>query len=100
MSEPKHTPGPWAYADPELWENADGVVIGTAADDDVEAFEICEVCELPRAERNANVRLIAAAPDLLAACEEAAEALESSEYRSDQRTRGRLLAAIARAKGV
>lgn len=45
--------------------------------------------------READARLIAAAPDLLEACREALDALQGSKYETDKR----LFAAIAKAEG-
>lgn len=70
----KHTPGPWEACDPELWgdEMEDVLVAGedTAGDEGNIDNEIAIVRgQEAAAVRDANVRLIAAAPDLLAACE-------------------------------
>ena len=65
----KHTPGTWYY---------------TASDEDGLVYGANDTLILPHlilgrtpAEQHANARLIAAAPDLLAACEAVMEALEN-----------------------
>lgn len=79
------TPGPWHT--------------GPHYTSDVESREgricSCDPFMSPRAE--ANVRLIAAAPDLLAACKRALEA--DGELRGTAR-RGMLRDAVARAEGL
>ena len=57
MPSEKHTPGPWFLRHPEI-KDEQGVEIAS-----VNCYRDC----LP--EEEANARLIAAAPDLLAACE-------------------------------
>lgn len=88
-----HTPGPWDYR--EAYDNGEpcGYVVQKGP-----AFAIADV---PQGEDDA--RLIAAAPDLLAACERALQHIEEydessrgGDYREATRT---LRAAIAKAKG-
>lgn len=55
----KHTPGPWHYAECQMG----------APFIDTEAVGDLVAAVLPIDEERANVRLMAAAPDLLAACE-------------------------------
>ena len=66
MSDAKHTPGPWVHATDigqiGSIETSDGVVIAQAQP---------LVGDTDRAIRDANARLIAAAPELLTALEEA-----------------------------
>ena len=71
MSAAQHTPGPWAYAD-AAWgaTNTACTVYGAAQ----LSQPVADV--LKTANAQANVRLIAAAPDLLAAL---VEAIEDSE---------------------
>ncbi len=63
-NEAKHTPGPWRYHDDGWITTGDG------------AASICRVAdakdhvEVSDTQRNADGKLLAAAPDLLAACEE------------------------------
>lgn len=106
MSETKHTPGPWRYGAP--WDKPNGgrtifgrhvdeyiadVYAGHHADDSVDG---------PRGE--ANARLIAAAPDLLAALEayvagdfEAQGSTLAAQRHNARRDAAR--AAIAKARG-
>lgn len=101
MSTALYTPGPWSAGDPDEFEtfiwSADKY-IGSVSGEEMEAGE-----------RNGNARLIAAAPDLLAACEAAAAAFA----RADKETRPladnwadlraaaeTALVAIAKAKGT
>jgi hypothetical protein len=65
MSGQKHTPGPWKVVGTEIWGPHVRLADGRGAYD-----------EKDRQRRNANARLIAAAPDLLAALEDAAERME------------------------
>lgn len=59
-----HTPGPWMR---KQWDNDPAIAILTPdADDPVWIADAC-AGEFPRDEQVANSRLIAAAPDLLAA---------------------------------
>lgn len=101
-----HTPGPWRASENGKWVVADSD-IGTWSDEDNNAFYggalVCESIV-----STDNALLIAAAPDLLAACEKAAEALNKEQLgwtltpeeaeRFDAMLH--LVAAIAKAKGV
>ena len=62
----KHTPGPWV-----AWD--DGVTIGMSEADGGEPLAVAEVLDygdlVPPGQLAADQRLIAAAPDLLAACD-------------------------------
>ena len=94
MNENRHTPGPWLAQFCDVYE-----VKGMTRIADV----------LPRnksdwiAEDHANARLIAAAPDLLAVCEQAVQFV--AKYTADhesvigQRMLNKMLAAIKQAKG-
>ena len=88
----KHTPGPWA-------------VVGTNIEQIEEGVEIATVSEYRTMtlRQSANARLIAAAPDLLAALREADTYLHSVlSIQHDDVTdavRQTVLAAIARATG-
>ena len=82
----KHTPGPWTNEGP--YHN-DLLIIGPAPDH----REIAQVCGQDD-EAEANARLIAAAPDLLAACEHVAK------YTHNLVLAEILRAAIAKARGV
>jgi hypothetical protein len=63
---PKHTPGPWPYT-----RTGDGkrITIGAGLVEGPNGYEVAEVYsdDCDAAEAEANARLIAAAPDLLAA---------------------------------
>lgn len=71
-----HTPGPWF----QLLDNTPGQrqrhIVRSAAG----LVEVARASEIymDRAEREANARLIAAAPDMLAALKQAAEALDAT----------------------
>lgn len=69
MSEPGHTPGPWrasgGYLEVYGPDVHDGAVITRVI--------ICTVAYSLTEDWHANKRLIAAAPELLAACEQAAK---------------------------
>lgn len=78
----KHTPGPWKITG----ETGDGKRIYVESDMERDNRE-CPRCEVDSDDCDsdmamANARLIAAAPDLLAACEAAVEAIE--EHVSDE----------------
>lgn len=78
MNESKHTPGPWRVfgpkADPDaVIEYDDDFLIVGPSTDDPEYAPVPAICN-----NEANARLISAAPDLLAACEEALSWAESS----------------------
>lgn len=68
----KHTPGPWELCDPMNPDRAFGISAHDPCEDSEDekgdaTQVVAEVCTGPTAE--ADARLIAAAPDLLAACE-------------------------------
>lgn len=91
-----HTPGPWRIDKLGPWVEADDRVEGSVAD--------CDVGRWEEAQRIANARLIAAAPDLLAACEFAAAVLSvvRALAKDDPRDRialDRCAVAIAKARG-
>ena len=90
----KHTPGPWEV-DLETGEiNASGAVLGTVHRGD--DFPCCE--EDISEECKANAQLIAAAPDLFAACKEFVRKVECGEARSVRSYR-QMKDAIAKAEG-
>lgn len=70
----KHTPGPWMTG-----ESMDRRIFGLGSPEHVYAEGgarmVADCCRGDRESGEANARLIAAAPDLLAACEQAAEYL-------------------------
>jgi hypothetical protein len=83
----KHTPGPWHYAECQMG----------APFIDTEAIGDLFASVLPLDEERANVRLMAAAPDLLEAC----EAVAATTWSKNTATiiGERVRAAIAKAKG-
>jgi len=95
MSEAKHTPGPWEYGViPEQYQTycfgARGLLFG-------------RVVGSPARDAEADARLIASAPDLLAACKMAVAAVlyaqTVDQSGSFDATRAALSAAIAKAEG-
>ena len=110
-----HTPGPWAVEQYDAnWKLAHGAryvcIFGQAAEIARCGFNGCASVGAGLAVATANARLIAAAPDLLAACEAAKDALRALAdkagdvaewnrggyaYEAAKRLRG----AVAKAKG-
>jgi len=97
IGEAKHTPGPWTY-DPTTDPNADivsayGLVARTTGHQTNQQDN----------EGRANARLIAAAPDLLASCQEFAAELDYMDLDVPivffQAMTDRLVTAIAKAEG-
>ena len=91
-----HTPGPWGIFNIDNYtigecENTKtlGRVIAVTAHHSVNPFYGIE-----NEEAKANARLVAAAPDLLAACKEAEQ-----KFRVETETYKMLVAAIAKAEG-
>jgi len=99
MSEAKYTPGPWFYV-----EAADqGEFFGCGVSETADGPGFIWFDDAINPEKDiANVRLIAAAPDLLEALEELADlfdAMVSGEYRPDSFITRPARTAIAKAKG-
>ena len=105
MSDSKHTPGPWLFS----WGS--GAIFSDNCGDGVspEIARMRATCVTPRWE--ADIRLIGAAPDLLAACREALESIHDLTSDVDPRSwpevrriekhlRATLNAAIAKAEGA
>ena len=96
MDGPKHTPGPWTIEDDSIEASGAPICVLYDASDfpcwDGPAGQLEAECE-------ANARLIAAAPELLAACELAAEVLEQPESGGQAHAHAALTVAIAKAKG-
>lgn len=90
MSDAKHTPGPWEACDAGDYSDYDGKCRVILGDDLRIAVALGD-----HAENDANARLIAAAPDLLAALE---VALFWLEYDGRYDVQG-IRATIAKAKG-
>lgn len=82
----KHTPGPWTVEGPLVKVESEHGVVAVIATGTLQAASPIGVIR-------ANARLIAAAPDLLAACEQAIYALKGREHD------GFLRDAIKKAKG-
>lgn len=86
MTAPAHTPGPWKATftatspSREVWANSGPVTV------------------LSVTTTEANARLIAAAPDLLVACEAALTLLENSPLANSE-TAEQLRVALAKAQG-
>lgn len=74
MKKAKHTPGPWSDTDGNAITTTDGKT-GICIIDDCPADDFwCDIERFPEEEEcRANARLIAAAPELLAACQEVAK---------------------------
>ena len=83
----KHTPGPWEK------RHSYGIEINIFAGDDLVAVAYAWEGQ----KGNANARLIAAAPDLLAACVEFVRKVECGEARS-KRSYAQMKAAIKKAE--
>lgn len=107
MSDVKHTAGPWSLSIPR--DASDAVVSGPASWRR-EGDQIAELVRIRRhaphlttfgGEQEANARLIAAAPDLLAVAKriEAAMDFDASDHPMFQGMQAQLLAAIAKASG-
>lgn len=87
-----HTPGPWRVANGRIYSRAYQTAL------DLRLFVICDLDmgNDPRGEQESNARLIAAAPELLAALQE----LLTDKYLSDPINKDRMAkarAAIAKA---
>jgi hypothetical protein len=98
MSENKFTPGPW-YA----WDNGDGMIgVGKLYGDQSDLFRAVGASLRPLAEDNHNMRIAAAAPDLLEALNELLPAFMSKSAmmdKNDWSAVNKANAAIAKARG-
>ena len=93
MTNITHTQGPWWFDDYNY------IVVGSRETCVTIAEIDCSI--LRKAEREANAHLIAAAPDLLAACEAMAAQLGGGDsFTQWEEAKARLLAAIAKANGA
>jgi hypothetical protein len=75
MTHTAHTLGPWE-------DNGNGLIYGQCSGDDDEAPFVADVCNDPNdytEQEQANGRLIAAAPELLAACRMVVERWERGD---------------------
>ncbi len=70
MSDCRHTPGPW-FSLPLTEDENNAVVYRLQKNQYGQTIAACEINMNQPGEVNANAQLIAAAPDLLEACEEA-----------------------------
>jgi len=89
MENTKHTPGPWMESSFEVWSPLNGKRFGKVVAN-------LRRAEAPDDEARANALLIAAAPDLLAACVEFVRKLEAGEAKS-KRSYEQMKAAISKA---
>lgn len=71
-----HTPGPWAVGTHTGYGDIDGVLVEDTNSGLVVAIALVDVEELPG---DANARLIAAAPEMLEALEQALRYIEADE---------------------
>lgn len=110
MTNAKHTPGPWTYEGDHTHRQFNIRMLGHLIGTRDEAKHICTVNNLPPhvlANRDAvtaeaNARLIAAAPELLAALESAQAWIARAGYTDRdkwQSVQEQARAAIAKAKG-
>lgn len=98
MSEHKHTPGPWEVDGEDILANSGDTTVAMT-------FWTNQRC--PDDECRANARLIAAAPELLAACEELLKLVDDLEGMAampltpecTSKEVAKAKAAIAKAKG-
>jgi hypothetical protein len=97
MSNNQHTPGPWFYEGQNI-RNGDGLDVATV--DSERSTERCTSDRIPLKEWTANTRLIAAAPDLLDALEEAIEVVGSWGDDGDPSWLERAKSAIAKVGGA
>jgi hypothetical protein len=94
MPEAKHTPGPWF-----LFGNPAHCVGGPHPQNDTAGVAMCGMRLRTPEEGEANARLIAAAPDLLAACEEFEAYHQHGSLDQFPALCSQIRAAIAKAKG-
>ena len=93
----EHTPGSWSIG----YGHADYLVVEAGINEEIAAIELEEHGAEPTPEQLANANLLAAAPDLLAACEAVAAAMALEDYLSPEEGAATRLChiAIAKAKG-
>ena len=92
----KHTPGPW-----KVVRDSKSVLLEVRGDNMTRVAEVWTDTEGGQERRVANADLVAAAPDLLAACERALSsgAIKFADNALDLGIREALTAAIAKARG-
>ena len=97
--EAKHTPGPWVIADggPIIADSQNMIAVTLDMFDSNEDLSTWIQTRVTRPEREANARLIAAAPELLEALEELVTALD---YAVTRRSRARRDAAVKSARAA
>ncbi len=96
-SPASHTPGPWINADAQKFHvSYEGIPLGHAEFEISAGGSIVALGMKYGKHAQANARLIAAAPELLEACEEAFVALPMAKH--NEPINARLKAAIAKAK--
>ena len=94
MKQTNHTPGPWDVIP------ARGKMLPHLMGADHSRIALLDDCHAAENERQANARLIAAAPDLLEALENAANQIKALDEDYDQRSAYLdAMAAIAKATG-
>lgn len=105
MSGSKHTPGPWAVKKGSRYSRTGGFSIDSHGHWLELATIFAHIAEETNHLGEANARLIAAAPDLLAACEEGLTAIRWAQTHTDGNAVqfvhvvNVLMAAIRKAKG-
>lgn len=99
MSQANHTPGPWNSHGDRVWSEFAG--INRSERSNLIALSSYKL-KMPDSERTANLKLIAAAPDLLAALEVASSVMACHELQDSQYDNARKVVreAIAKAKGA
>lgn len=104
MTQPKHTQGPWKWTNGWAMGSSDEPGHSCVQNNKGQlVFYSCDGCNLigDDPEDLANARLIAAAPDLLDACERALEAIEKYPDKKHPMTAPEIImrAAVRKAKG-
>ena len=103
MSETKHTPGPWSvYDQRHLFTDHEGSARLIAGDIWIACVHGSHVGPQSKEEADANISLIAAAPEMLEAAEGIVSRWDSPLWKDQPHTGvfiDRLRAAIAKAKG-
>jgi hypothetical protein len=98
----KHTPGPWTGTGPSYGDPLPRYIDTIIADRN-EEDECIEICTLPvpafDEESDANFKLIAAAPDLLAMLAEAHDIIDAIGQPETAEVAARMRATIAKARG-
>ena len=94
MTQTTHTPGPWSLR-MTGWQTNPAAIYSPRRPGAVAC--IPARTSVPLDEQSANARLIAAAPDLLAALQWAVETADTEQYEADWYAAARV--AIAKAKG-